>query len=295
MDINPFYEPASLDRPFPFLAWDSFKAPFWFPMHWHERVEILYILKGKFLAYINEARCDGNQGDIIIVNPGFVHGFFDPSPDTLARIFQFGLDIFDETLTELHDRDFPGPVFSRQSLITSSRDSGIHTLLEKLLKEMFEEYQKKIPGYRLVIKSKLYELSALFLREVATEKASPEKITNKKNATQYLEHIFSLMLENYDNPDFSLEDAAHDIGLSKYHFSRLLKEQTGQGFHDHFARIRLRQAEKFLVESGQSVTDIAYNCGFQSLTTFNRLFKTYTGTSPSAYRSGKNVFLPSDK
>lgn len=291
MDINPFYEKEPLGRPFPFLAWDSYKAPFWFPMHWHERVEILYILKGKFNAYINETQYEGKRGDIIIINSGLIHGFFDPSPDTCARIFQFGLDIFDETLTDLHDRDFQGPVFSRRSLITASRDGRIHTLLEKLLKEIFEEYQKKIPGYRLVIKSKLYELSALFLREVAAEKSSPEKITNKKNATQYLEHIFSLMLENFDKPGFSLDDAARSTGLCKSHFSRFLKEQTGLGFHEHLARIRLRQAEKYLAESGQSITDIAYLCGFQSLTTFNRLFKAYTGTTPSIYRNGKNAIL----
>jgi AraC-like DNA-binding protein len=292
MNEKPFYENAPQDRSFPFLTWDTFKAPFWFPLHWHERIEIVYILKGGINAHINGIQYEGNQGDIITVNMGLIHGFFDPCPNTAVRIFQFGLEIFDETLIEFQNRDFQGPVFSRRSLITPSQNGRIHARLEALLMEMFEEYQQKHSGYRLVIKSKLYELSAMFLREVRAEMPSMGKAASKKNNTQYLEHIFSLMLENYDNPEFSLEDAAKGIGLSKYHFSRFLKEQTGQGFHEHLAWIRLRQAEKFLVESDSQITDIAYRCGFQSLTTFNRLFKTYTGTSPSVYRNGKNVLLP---
>ncbi|MDR3343502.1 MAG: hypothetical protein LBT14_12100 [Treponema sp.] len=49
---------------------------------------------------------------------------------------------------ELQDRDFQGPVFSRQSLITPLRDSNIHSRLEGMLMEIFEEYQKKAAGYR---------------------------------------------------------------------------------------------------------------------------------------------------
>jgi AraC-like DNA-binding protein len=292
---KPFYENEALDRVFPFLTRDTVKAPFWFPLHWHERVEILYILKGGFQAYINGIQHEGNQGDIIIVNTGLIHGFFDPSPGTRTRIFQFGLEIFDETLIEIQNHNSHAPVFSRRSLITASRDSKIYPRLEGLLMGIFEEYRQKSPGYRLVIKSKLYELASVFLRDIPAEQPSRKRTANKKNNTQYLERIFSLMLEKFDNPDFSLDDAAKGAGISKYHFSRFLKEQTGQGFHDHLTRIRLRQAERHLVESDRPVTDIAYLCGFQSLATFNRLFKAYTGASPSVYRNGKNTLLPYER
>jgi AraC-like DNA-binding protein len=289
----PFYESEPLDRVFPFTAWDSFKAPFWFPLHWHERVEILYILKGGFRASINGILLEGNQGDIITINTGLIHGFFDPAPGTYARIFQFGLEIISEALVEIHDRDIHGPVFSRRPLITPSADGKIHARMEGLLMEMYEEYGQKNPGYRLIIKSRLYEMAAMFLRDIPVEQPPGAKFFNKKGSAQHLERIFSFMLENFDNPDFTLEDAAGGAGLSKYHFSRYLKEQTGQGFHDHLARIRLRQAEKELVESDRSVTDIAYLCGFRSLATFNRLFKAYTGACPSVYRNGKKIALPS--
>jgi AraC-like DNA-binding protein len=295
MNDTPFYENEPLDKIFPFTTWDSFKAPFWFPLHWHERVEILYILRGGFHASINGTRCEGNQGDIITINTGLIHGFFDPVPGTYARIFQFGLEIISEALAEIHDRDIQGPVFSRRPLITPLEDGKTHARLEGLLMEMYEEYGQKNPGYRLIIKSRLYELAAMFLRDIPEKQVPAGKFSAKKGGARHLERIFSFMLENFDSPDFTLEDAARGAGLSKYHFSRYLKEQTGQGFHDHLTRIRLRQAEKELVESNLSVTDIAYRCGFQSLTTFNRLFKAYTGACPSVYRSGKTALLPYER
>lgn len=295
MNEMPFYENEPLDRVFPFVTWDSYKAPFWFPLHWHERTEILYILKGGFRAYINGIQHTGDQGDIITINTGLIHGFFDPSPGTYVRIFQFGLEIVSEALVEIHNRDIQRPVFSRRPLITPSLGGTIYTRMERLLMEMYEEYRQKKPGFRLIIKSRLYELAAMFLRDIPAEQPLRGKPYGKKNNTQHLERIFSLMLENFDNPDFTLEDAAKGAGLSKYHFSRYLKEQTGQGFHDHLTRIRLRQAEKELIESGRPVTDIAYLCGFQSLATFNRLFKAYTGACPSAYRSGKTTLLPYER
>jgi AraC-like DNA-binding protein len=241
---------------------------------------------------INGREREAGQGDIVTINTGLIHGFFDPSPGAYARIFQFGLEIFDETLVELQDQGGGGPVFSRRPVIRAARDGSNHARLEGLLMGIFDEYQQKGTGYRLVIKSRLYELAALFLRDIQAEEPARGHAVSKKNNTQYLQRIFSSMMENFDNPDFTLEDAAGIACISKYHFSRFLKEQTGQGFHEHLTRFRLRQAEKQLVESDQPVTEIAFRCGFQSLATFNRLFKAYTGTSPSVYRCGKIALLP---
>jgi AraC-like DNA-binding protein len=95
------------------------------------------------------------------------------------------------------------------------------------------------------------------------------------------------MYSNFDNPNINLEDTALEVGLSKYYLTRFLKEQTGLGYHDHLSRVRLSRARQYLAESDMPIIDIAYLCGFQSLTTFNRLFKEYTGTNPSAYRNQK--------
>jgi AraC-like DNA-binding protein len=267
---------------------DSPKKPFWFPLHWHEQIEMLYILEGTLKVLINGKTWEGSPEDIFIVDTGLIHGFFDPSPDASVRIFQFGREIFDEPLTLMEDRELGKPIFGRNPRVNPDNDRSIYTLLKNILVNINEEFQKKERGYRFVIKSELYKLAVLLLRNIPAEDGFPAgRIVNEKNHTRYLEQIFSFLYSNFDDPNIKLDDAAAEVGLSKYYLTRFLKEQTGLGFHEHLARVRLSKTKQHLAESDMPVIDIAYLCGFRSLTTFNRIFKEYTGTNPSAYRNRK--------
>jgi AraC-like DNA-binding protein len=288
MEQKPFHQKELVNRVFPFVVLDSPKKPFWFPLHWHEQIEVLYILEGRLKVLINEKTWEGRQGDIFIVDTGLIHGFSDPDPESTVRIFQFGREIFDEPLAPAGEQEPQKPVFGGIPQISPSRDSPVYSLVEAVLADINEEFQKKEPGYRFAIKAGLYKLAAFLLRDMpAEEAADTSRITNEKNHTRYLEQIFSFMYRNFDNPDLKLDDAALEVGLSKYYLSRFLKEETGLGYHDHLSRVRLGRARQYLAESDMPVIDIAYLCGFRSLTTFNRLFKEHTGTHPSAYRNRK--------
>jgi AraC-like DNA-binding protein len=291
---QPFHEKKSLkpiERTFPFLVWDSPRAPFWFPQHWHERMEMLYVLKGSFNAEINGKAWAGRQGDIVTIDTGLIHGFFDSSEDSAVRIFQFGPDIFNEALVELQNRELTMPVFGQRPLISVSADKGLHDSLECLLMEIDAEYKRQEAGFRLLIKAKLYEIAALLLRNTPPLPQQDSRAHyNKKNNTQLLERIFSCLYDNHDDPTFMLEDAAQEVGLSKFYLTRFLKEQTGQGFHEHLTRIRLRVAENHLASSDMPITDVAFLCGFQSLASFNRAFRCYIGVNPSVYQARKQLF-----
>ncbi|MDR2417889.1 MAG: AraC family transcriptional regulator [Treponema sp.] len=289
---QPFYEKEPLkpiERTFPFLVWDSPRVPFWFPQHWHERMEMLYVLKGSFNADINGKAWAGHQGDIVAIDTGLIHGFFDSSADSAVRIFQFGPDIFNEALVELQNRELTMPVFGQRPLISASADKSLHDGLERLLMEIDAEYKRQEAGFRLLIKAKLYEIAALLLRNTPPPQQGSRIHYNKKNNTQLLERIFSCLYDNHDDPSFMLEDAAREVGLSKFYLTRFLKEQTGQGFHEHLTRIRLRAAENRLASSDMPITDIAFLCGFQSLASFNRAFRCYIGVNPSVYQARKQL------
>jgi AraC-like DNA-binding protein len=280
----PFYEKEKLDPAFPFLAWDRVKRDFWFPLHWHAQVELVHILSGRLDVIISGETREGRQGDIVMVDTGLVHGFSNPDPGTGVRIFQFGLEIFSGSLPEVQSGDIP--VFSQRPLVKRQGDGALHSRLEQLLTEIFTEYQKQDPGFRLLVIAKLYEFTAALLRETPVRQSSPAGGGKLKTNHDRLDRVFAFIAGNFDNPKLSLEMAAEKACLNKYYFSRLLKEQTGQSFYDLLSRIRFHQAEQYLMESDMSITEIAYCCGFNSIATFNRLFKTFTGLSPSAYRGG---------
>ncbi|MDR0553350.1 MAG: AraC family transcriptional regulator [Treponema sp.] len=286
MDVLPFCEKEKLDRAFPFLARGTPRPNFWFPLHWHIQVEMLYILQGRLDVTVNGKTREGRQGDIVIVDTGLIHGFSNPGPGTDIWLYQFGLEIFSDALAEVQTGEL-SPVFRRKPLVTRRDDGLLHARLEQLLLDMFAEYRRKDEGFRLAIISKLYEVAVIFLREIPAEPCLPGEQLKRKNSHERLERIFSFIKRNLTNPNLSLEMAAENVCLNKYYFSHFLKERTGQSFYEHLSRARLQRAERSLIESETPVTEIAYNCGFNSITAFNRLFKAYTGATPSVYRAGR--------
>ena len=282
MDL-PFFEKEKLDPAFPFLAWDRVKRNFWFPLHWHAQVELLHILSGRLDVMINGESHEGRGGDIALVDTGLIHGFSNPEPGTGVRIFQFGLEIFSSALPELR-AGAEAPVFSRRPLVTRRGDGALHARLENLLEAIFTEYQRREAGFRLSITAQLYEFTVALLRASPASADSPAPAGMLKTNHDRLDRVFAFIAGNFENPKLSLEMVAEKACLNKCYFSRFLKEQTGQSFYEHLSRIRLHQAEQYLMETDMPVTEIAYCCGFNSIATFNRLFKACTGLSPSAYR-----------
>jgi AraC-like DNA-binding protein len=163
----------------------------------------------------------------------------------------------------------------------------LYRRIRALLLGIREEYYGAHSGFRLAVKSKLFELTLLFLREIPKRELDAKTIVKRHYNRAILERMFSYIYDNYTTSSITLEQASEVAALSKFHFARFFKEQTGLTFHSYLSKMRITRAMEYLVESDQPITDIAYQCGFASLKTFNRLFKQYAGTSPSGYRSGR--------
>jgi len=73
-------------------------------------------------------------------------------------------------------------------------------------------------------------------------------------------------------------------GITPEHFSRIFKNVTGQNYSKWLNMIRLEKAISLFPESGMSLTEIAMLSGFQSIPTFNRVFRETKGISPGEYR-----------
>lgn len=83
----------------------------------------------------------------------------------------------------------------------------------------------------------------------------------------------------------SLDDVAKKIGISKSYFSHLFKDYTQMTFVDYLTKERIRRAEAMFLDSKKKFIDIAFECGFASISSFNRSFKKIKGISPREFRS----------
>lgn len=82
----------------------------------------------------------------------------------------------------------------------------------------------------------------------------------------------------------TLEDAAREACLSPFHFNRVFTRAFGETPHEFVTRIRIDQAKKLLLAENQSVTDICFELGYESLGSFSVKFRSLTGLSPAEFR-----------
>jgi AraC-like DNA-binding protein len=287
MDSKPWHEKISLDFDFPFCYTSITFSNFSF--HWHDPVEVIYIFSGSINISVEGYVFEAVQGDIIVVNSELVHGFYDASPQAEMDVYQFGLEFFDSLLVDLIDKESQMVIFDKVIRINGSLNRAIYPPLQKLLLDIKNEYQEKKEGYRLAIKTLLFQMAMIFVREIPVPSVIPQKIVRRNHNRQILEKVLSYIYEHFDDPDFSLDDAADMATLSKFYFTRFFKGQTGQTFHNYLNRIRINKAKEYLIETDKTITDISLLCGFSSLNTFNRLFKIYNRITPSDFRMVKTA------
>lgn len=84
--------------------------------------------------------------------------------------------------------------------------------------------------------------------------------------------------------DLSLETVARAVHMSTFYFCKQFKKATGISFTNYLGRVRIEKAKEMLLNPHARISEVAFECGFQSLTHFNRVFRKLVGEAPTAYR-----------
>jgi AraC-like DNA-binding protein len=263
VENNIWQEKEAFGFAFPFRCWDSMLPDFTYPAHWHEYYEIILGLKGKVAVTIDGITEDIAPGDIVSVDPGQVHGFPQSEPGTRLRFFQFEGRIFskDDNLRGLAgERLFYRKPFLRAGPLSGrERPDGIlYTQIYGILDKLFTEYKEKRRGFRFAIKAGLYLLVLAYLRENTGEdhvhfSEKPVSLMTDRR----LERVFLLIYKNFNDLDLDLDSAAREAAMSRFHFARFFKQQTGRSFHDYLTMVRLSHAKELLLKSDLPVMEIA--------------------------------------
>ena len=142
-------------------------------------------------------------------------------------------------------------------------------------------YESSSPAAEARVYIKLLELLAVFAeRQTAYEPHIEKNSAKLRLALNYID-------KNYMY-DISLDELANASGYSKFHFSRLFRKFSGTSLSDYLNRRRIREAALLLEKTDMTVTDAAMKSGFSSITTFNRVFKSIQGCTPSEFKKRIN-------
>lgn len=116
-----------------------------------------------------------------------------------------------------------------------------------------------------------------------------ENVEIKTADEKLMQRITAVINANIKNSDLDISLICGEVGISRVHLHRKMKELTDQTPHEYVRNIRLRQAARLLTRKGQSVTDVVYNCGFGSVSSFSTMFKKMYGVSPREYAKQHEV------
>ena len=104
-----------------------------------------------------------------------------------------------------------------------------------------------------------------------------------ERADSQIEAALSYMKENYTN-NISLDDVSRTINISPYYFSKLFKEETGEGFVEYLTRLRIEKAKELLSETDMPMKEICQEVGYPDPNYFSRIFKKNYGVTPTEYK-----------
>ena len=259
--------------------------------HWHSYGEILLVGPGKTNIYqIGKNTYNLVPDDIVLIWPMEMHSIVDADREQ-ALVIQFSNafinSLFDlRRIMHMYRNLHVICVNSHPELASKLKDITGH------MKEIFfsDRQDREIRCCILLMEFML----TLFdhRKELAPELDDVDPYAYNDDVMKRMVMVTDYIKNNLTADDLSQGAMARMAGISRDYFSRIFKNVTGMNYSKWLNTVRLEKASELLVEDGRSLTEVAMLSGFQSIPSFNRVFREEKGMAPGEYRS---LFVGRDK
>ncbi len=175
-------------------------------------------------------------------------------------------------------------VSSRGEKVKWSREETERMKIYESFALMNDEYQKDEWGSDIAVKVYVAQVLQAILRDIKSE--ADEKEEDKHLSKAIADAIY--FMHRHYGESITLETCSKWSSLSSSYFSRSFKRITGKSFKNYLNIIRIDAAEKMLLTTEKSITDIALECGYNDLSYFASCYKNIKGIKPSELRKQKN-------
>ena len=246
-----------------------------FETHWHEFYEITYYPDATGETVINNTTYPISPGTLILMTPlDFPAVNIAEARDTTCYKIYFLDNQFEVELVKY----LSNPIILH--------DVYADDFLFAILKELCNIQKQEKEMEYTTIKLQGYLLKSLIIRML--QQGGTQTTIRSKNASGNLVKQGITYITAHFADDPPLSEVASVLGVSPNYFSKIFKEVTGTSFQAYVTNLRIKYAKQLLSESDVSVSEIATQSGFNTLSNFLRTFKTTCGMTPSEYRSASH-------
>lgn len=261
------------------------------PYHRHNYMELVYVLRGRYVQYINGIRHEHSAGEFCLLNPNVVHRDAVSGKQDVVLFFCMSPNY---VYNDLAAYFVPHPElksFMEYKLGRSSRQyvlfhpaPALLAEAEEVMEQVLRENFSKKPGHHIILRGLVVRLFSLLVREggYSVYFEDPAKTSEGilLEITQYIRC----------HPDqSSRKEVAEHFHFSPDYLNRLVTQATGRCYTAYARDLVLERAAERLLHSGQSVRAILQELGFSNRGYFNRIFTEKYGVLPGKYRMDNRI------
>lgn len=240
------------------------------PLHFHRSYEFVWVLSGTLRATVADKDYLLRDGEALFILPYQMHSYTS-APDTQFFVAVFAGGHIGKFVSSTVGKE---PADARFSL-----SPALQTYLREQMVPLPHSTKKQVhlptpPPFAL--KGALYAICAAFHATAQWQK-------KEGNNKALIFRIIAYVEENYTDP-ITLQSLADALSYEYHYLSRVLRESLHIRFRTLVNQYRCERAKELITETELSLSEIAMNCGFQSIRSFNRVFLEITRTTPSALR-----------
>jgi AraC-like DNA-binding protein len=260
-----------------FYAYSYTTSAFDFKLHFHPEYELTYIIKGNGYRLIGNSHHEFSDDDFVLIGPNLPHTWFGKAGTD---------DKFEAIVVQL-------PSEFVQRIIDFKETNHLKILFEKSnCGLLFKEYPSDIKTMLLEMINKTGIEKMLALLSILTKLSfcRTTKISSSIYKYQINEEMeirinkVCVFLQNNFSNDISLKKVADLIFMSESNFCKFFKKATSITFSNYINDLRINAVCNFLLNSDENIKNIAYSCGFESLSYFNRIFLRKKQMTPKEFR-----------
>lgn len=270
-----------------FIVFDRYKREFCYPVHIHKEYELNLVCGARGATRIvgDSIREIGDRDMVLITGSFLEHAWLNGNYKMDAEVhevcMQFSPDLFEAgfidkkqfyPIKKMFEYAQRGIAFSEATIL------HVEPLIEKLIRS--EDPFDSVLYFLALLNSLARESDYHILAQRAV---STERSVNYN--TPRIQKVMQFLNENYSR-DLPLSEVTALVNMSEPTFRRFIKQHTGKSFINLLNDIRLGAASRLLIECpAKNISEVAYMCGFNNLSNFNRIFKKHKDLTPSEFKT----------
>ena len=255
--------------------------------HFHDYVELLYLYDGKLRVWLNGKEYAFNEGELIIINSKESHRLESAAPESRYYVIKFNPEILwasngsaKETRYVLpflnssstHPRVFPASFVS---------EAGIGALVA----DAVSAWKNRPVGYELLLRGDVLKIFGHVVGCLSDLGVEIKYTVGSGSLYGIMDNIIDYVNKNFTSCDE--RELAKRYKVSYSYFSRTFKQMMNMSFKEYINYLRINEAQRLLLTTGKSITDISMEMGFSSPSHFINVFRRHMGRAPKQYR--KNI------